>query len=913
MNILQGLKTSFIRIQNTITNNAQHPLDNDGIFLVALLFVAGVVFASWFKNDYLIYFWDGMYSLAPDLALKAYSSVWHDFSGFGVSDITGIKMIPYLFVLFLLHNIFGLTLQITQEVLYYLLFGITGLSAFYFIRAILPNSDPSTIRIASFCGALFYMFNMYAMLFLWRIFSVNLFLYAVLPLIALICIEILNAKRVRPIKLVIIFILFVFASPAHPSILILMFLTILAGIAVKITTNLRTGMKPFILNGLLLLTVVFSANLYWIVPVAASAGTIPSLSNPYGGTDTALQFNSMYADPWQILQLKGQQILYEQYYGEYDYSWVTQYHESQISFINGLSIIIPILVGLSLFSIRKSRKMLMTTISVFALLFFVKGTHEPLGFVYQFLFDTVPGFNAFRDPYSKFGLFYTFFLAISVAAGSQTLVSKLATLSSVRRFEKMRYLLVFAVIFLLCGVYMWPMWTGAHIPEGTEIRPSARITVPSEYWILANDIKNEPEAIFFELPFQDRPLQSLNFRNGYVGFPILQHMTYGRIISGIVGSEPQDTLYRYISSVVESSDSTTHKALFLKNLGIKYLVLHEDSNTNFVKEQNSATYIRDLLATAENINFYRQYGEVSIWEVDLPMQPLVYAFPKQENEELFTAVHQVTLPTPSLSFGNGRVLDTNDKYVLECTISNNSKYCDFTVEIPTGFGDHIIFHDVRTSNAFFSISYIDHNGEAHWPSSSDPPLNQTTRNYYSLPSPYSLHYDVVSSSEITTVAIHLNPGQNKDDTFKAELSKEFSIDTSYKIRSALFDLSKFNPVNVDFEKVSETKYKLFFSDEGHVLDKLVFMKPYDPHWKASVNGKALEHEKLLGYFNGYTLPVMKDKYEIVLEYELQLYYDIGSAATLIGFLLLLGIIYRVHIVSFFLFSKRKIDQVRTRT
>lgn len=56
-------------------------------------------------------------------------------------------------------------------------------------------------------------------------------------------------------------------------------------------------------------------------------------------------------------------------------------------------------------------------ISFFGLLvlismFFMAGSHKPLGFLYEFLYNHVPGFSIFRSPYFKFGS--AFFLAMSV-------------------------------------------------------------------------------------------------------------------------------------------------------------------------------------------------------------------------------------------------------------------------------------------------------------------------------------------------------------------------------------------------------------------------------------------------------------------------------------------------------------------
>jgi hypothetical protein len=79
-----------------------------------------------------------------------------------------------------------------------------------------------------------------------------------------------------------------------------------------------------------------------------------------------------------------------------------------------LSFVFPVLAFWS-FVLAKTddQKRLISFFGLLVLIsmFFVAGSHKPLGFLYKFLYNHVPGFSIFRSPYFKFGS--AFFLAMS--------------------------------------------------------------------------------------------------------------------------------------------------------------------------------------------------------------------------------------------------------------------------------------------------------------------------------------------------------------------------------------------------------------------------------------------------------------------------------------------------------------------
>jgi len=100
----------------------------------------------------------------------------------------------------------------------------------------------------------------------------------------------------------------------------------------------RFNWKP-----LLVLVIIIGANVYWIVPTIVLLRNLAfPTSSLYGGTTSALQFNSQFANLFDVATLRGQQVLYEQYNGEYDYPWVALYHSGDPTGLWVISILIPV-------------------------------------------------------------------------------------------------------------------------------------------------------------------------------------------------------------------------------------------------------------------------------------------------------------------------------------------------------------------------------------------------------------------------------------------------------------------------------------------------------------------------------------------------------------------------------------------
>ena len=112
-------------------------------------------------------------------------------------------------------------------------------------------------------------------------------------------------------------------------------------------------------------------------------------------------------------------------------SYATIYLTNRILVL--ISFVLPILsFSGMLFAKEKIEKYLISFFAILFLvsMFFTSGTNSPLGFIYTFLYERVPGFSIFRSPYFKFAgsfiIAFSVFLSYSLSKLGEFLYSKIS-------------------------------------------------------------------------------------------------------------------------------------------------------------------------------------------------------------------------------------------------------------------------------------------------------------------------------------------------------------------------------------------------------------------------------------------------------------------------------------------------------
>jgi len=850
------------------------------ILPVIVILLLSLVTLNWFREGRLIYFWDATFPLSPDKAITQYSYIWHDTFAFGQSDILGVKMLLYFYLIKIPFDFFH-SILLSQMFLYYLLFSISGLSMYFFAFNLLKedfNYEKKSyqfIHLGSISAALFYMFNLYTILFLWRIFSTSLFLYSVLPLIFLFYIRYMK-KDSSINNLIFLIFLFFFSSISHPSLLVIL-LIVLMGYSIYlgfIDGNLIRNVQKFFIIFFVFLII----NVYWIFPLIYNTqNSGPNLQDQYGGSLSALRFNSQFADISSILRLKGQQILYEKYEGEYDYPWITLYHDG-INLFTSISFLIPLIAFYTILSIRR-KNILFLGLGALLLLFFVKGLHAPIGIIYEYLFKNFPFFGSFRDPYSKFGLFYTFFISLLFGIG----LSKIYTTLKIRlntNVKHLHFLTYITVVLLMFGIYSYPLWTGDVIPKGSNIRPSANIEIPQEYSDIATYFNNEKYSFkIIELPFQDRPLQSASWRYGYVGFPILRHLTSAPIIAGITGNEKENVFYRFIYKQLETNPSSIIP--FLAKLNIKYIIVHQDINRYFAPPTNDPEEINIKLANSKNLSLIKSFGKLDLWKLE-STYPIIYVY-RHDNVSIekkkfyFNDFNTTDFQIYVNSSNSELILTTNSTNhqtwswirSKEILVNKNEVYDFITnIKVKNSIQSHIVLEGYNiSSDKWYQIlqnpNGID--GNLEWKEFTNT---------------------LIIPEDVSKVRVVLNAGWVQNKTL-GNATTWFGEMYLQNYASDLIDssLNEISAIVSNYTKLDPTLYHVKVNASKPFM--LAFAESYDPLWTAwvdKIDGKPVQPETiravpLYSVINGFYINQTGDL-DITIEYEPQKWFYMGSAVSI---------------------------------
>jgi len=267
-----------------------------------------------------------------------------------------------------------------------------------------------------------------------------------------------------------------------------------------------------------------------------------------------------------------------------------------------IAITAPFVLYLLIFwgAVRQRRNIYIITFTLLAMLFFllVKGPQPPLGDLYLFLLEHVPGFRVFRSPDSKFGFPIVLSLAILLLLAGKTIKPKFFTVT-----------LGFVII-----VQCWPLFTGIAIQgENTATSSDRVIFIPEEYRELA-DFLNHPERSFgyvFPVPPENFAIYQLSENEEHQGQDLLSKMINSPFIYGGLYSGMAKPTYEKLADHLEAEDYGR-----LREFAIRYYVLRNDLKT---KMNNQTLFVKFIK------NHYQPIFENSLFIVyeDTETSPLV--------------------------------------------------------------------------------------------------------------------------------------------------------------------------------------------------------------------------------------------------------------------------------------------------
>jgi hypothetical protein len=531
-------------------------------FILSLL----LIFA-WFKEGYFYGGGDiGLPTYNPQRILEIAKYIWWDAVAPGFLVPHGITSISlYYFLSFI--QFLGIGQVGIQAILFFILLFLMGFGMYSLTLSIMGGDK----KLYAAVGGLFYMFNPYMMTQIWHRFShTSMFFVAALPFLIIFWrLWIKNGNFLNLLYFLLINLLasYMFGTIAFvaPLWLILSLFTVSEIFFPweNKSRSLRILVRSFFGLG----SWIFF-NSWWLIPVTTIGSGIASQQHDIGETIFTLVAISKQAIlPFSLQMVNSFYIFSQAELGEV-------YKSFFFRLIPWLGVVI-IFYGL----LRALRK---KYLAPFAIIFLVvvllsKGISSPFGHPFLLLFSKFFAFGLLRNPFEKLGILLPLISSILFVIGLEDFFSRAGKI-----FGQLGSKLILIILFVLMGVYFWPMYQGTIF--GKVGQPNY-LEIPQSYqdldeWLsqrVRQDSKIDGKIL--HLPLIRSDIATYKWRQGYHGietsaslFRALPSISHGLNLKRI-----DDSLTALSLIFHKSHPGDPQKILrLIQDFNIRYIVLHKD-------------------------------------------------------------------------------------------------------------------------------------------------------------------------------------------------------------------------------------------------------------------------------------------------------------------------------------------------
>lgn len=874
--------------------------------ILLLFLVPLIILFSWFRDGGIHGQGEGSLPFYDvSVSSKFYTSTWREAVSGGYYNPVEISQVVIFKALSFLSFI-NIPNFLIQALLDYFLMVIGTLSVYFLVKKTVGVELKS--NLIPLVAALFYLLNPFSLSQVWgRGLYMQYFPFAHHPLFLLLFVLAIKNKRILPIFFALIFS-FTFASAfQHVAYVVSLWLLIFLYCIFYIYYH-RT--RKDILTVIIFFSIAFIGWLltqaWWMVLYFRL--TVESYYVPSGYVDEAKQnLGTLLGVSKDYPLVSIIRLIHEGYFFR-DAKYGDIYKSIPFQLISWL---IPAILIFSIKYLKETKYLKFFGIIFLVGLFVSLGANFPTGLIFIWLFNHIPPFQIFRNPFEKFGL--TFILGYSVlfSLGLYYLVGKVGKL-----WGTMASKLILAIpTVLVLAVYSWPLWSGRVI---SGIDNKVGIIVPSYYqdfkeWIHSQELEGYRLMM---LPIASG--EGVVYKWGdrlYNGIPPSDYLLDYPAIS----STPQFAyLYEYLHSLRKYiHEMNVVPAISL--LGSKYLVDRQDMVMISQGEKQHKNYLLDTIYPPLGIDktkrkmcndiSKRQVVDNSIW--------LVCEVPLDQKDWKDIKYLHVRLKTDVAAFLEIAIRDSLQHRPrwdgrADSQYSTNTDQIEvITVALgaPSEYTDKMDHSDVRLVEI---IAHPKNKGEAVkslllegiWLDEGEPQKVNEYKHvlqfgmldiYESINFNSPPHFGILESAEkVKSFKELFEKARDK----RSQVNKlGFLLKEQNKSRD-INKIASSSAVNVlDATKVTNAKY--FMEIEGTGPFNLVLSELFDPHWKVipdvekeDLNGSLLNNIKLLkmssigesdhfvinGYANLWTINDGAKKYAVVLLP--QILRDIGFRLTI---------------------------------
>lgn len=592
--------------------------------ILVIFIICSLIIFLWFHKS--LIFASGeegipFYDIQKTIGL--YSYLWWDVSA-GYPNFVTINRLPYFKFLELL-SFLAIPNYLIEAISFFTLMFIGTISVYFLLRITIYKEleHENNFKHVPLIGGIFYLLNPFSMTQIWgRSLYIQFFPFALLP--AFLLLFILGLKKRNLIYGIfgILTSFFLAGGLAHPSYIFSLWFTSLIYLIFHISKNIKKEIIFSLIYFLFMFISWVLIHFWWLYPF------IRISKNPFIEALNYTEYNigTLNGVSRQYPLVSLIRLIHEGYFFEGE-----KYGKSYLSFsFQLISWLIPIVALFSYSVFRKLKHFAFFGPLFLISLFICLGSNFPTGWLFVFIFKTFPFLQAFRNPFEKFGIVWTLSYAAFFGLG----LSVICNFFKKTIWRTMTFLII---LFLVCGLFLWPMWTG-HFAGGFKINPWVKVP---DYYKLADDwlVNQGHQSRIIQFPINpgggvkyggwEHPYEGIEpgeylftfpsiGKNGGINTPyyniLLQR--FGKLQKNLNGLDTDLTYSEFSSSKLYQE---------LEKLDVRYIILHHDIDL-YIDNFNTAEEVIQYLNNQEKIKKINTFGLLDIYEVSInPDVELIYS------------------------------------------------------------------------------------------------------------------------------------------------------------------------------------------------------------------------------------------------------------------------------------------------
>ncbi|MBI2620897.1 hypothetical protein HYW61_01565 [candidate division WWE3 bacterium] len=365
-----------------------------------------------------------------------------------------------------------------------------------------------------------------------------------------------------------------------------------------VALSIKSLNKARILNVCLYYVLWVLVNVWWLIPLVSfyfetAAGVIGG-----GRWFSAASAGSMYAN----FRFLGQWAWYAGHYLAPYYPFSVFYDRPLVILVTYAIVILSFVGGL----VNKNggvdpKYRLFFVLLGLSSLFFVGGSRPPFGLLYELVFNIIPGFKVFREPFTKFGELYVVSISILFYLFLSGIEKYLYGLKKFVLFAVFVTLTIIGSLPVITGEHVWDIWNGSSRTFRVDVpgywrefgeflkahsKDSRILTIPRSYY---GSAWNWPRG------FSSADDVAINFVSG--GNSIVRNPL---------------AIYGYSDLVDEIFRTPNLNAKYLSLLGIDYILQENDLDWRYSGDLAATPEQNDLLSKRLGLKKIVEFGNFAL-------------------------------------------------------------------------------------------------------------------------------------------------------------------------------------------------------------------------------------------------------------------------------------------------------------